>query len=52
MGALPRPEADTDLIHAWRLLSDLVAAGRLKPSDQGLVQHVRSRMAQRGLPTG
>ena len=52
LSTLPRPDADTDLMQAWCLLSDLVASGRLNPSDQGLVNHVRSLMAQRGLPTG
>ena len=52
MGTLPRPEADADLSQAWRLLAELVASGRLNPSDQGLVDHLRGLMAQRGLPTG
>ena len=52
MGTLPRPEADAELSQAWRLLSDLMASGRLNPSDQGLVDHLRGLMAQRGQPTG
>ena len=52
LGTLPHPDADIHLTQAWQGLSDLLASGRLNPSDQGLMDHVRSLMAQRGLPTG
>lgn len=51
LGTLPRPDADAHLANAWQMLSDLVISGRLNPADQGLVDHVREPMTQRGLFT-